>query len=92
MDMDVRRAIGHGVIQRHVTFKPLMHVPRLRNVDGNPTAVLGLFGVNEIARQGLESSIDEINLVLILLTGLPGPIDEWGRRAFRLWAATEQIL
>jgi hypothetical protein len=92
MDMDVCRAMGHGVIQRHVALKPLVHVPSLRNVDGDPTAVLGLFGVNEIARHGLESSIDGINLVLILLTGLPGPIDEWGRCAFRLWATTEQIL
>jgi hypothetical protein len=53
MDMDMRGAIRPGVIQQHVTLKALVQIPGLRDVDGNPTAVLGLFGANKIARQRL---------------------------------------
>jgi hypothetical protein len=81
MDMDMRGAIRPGVIQQHVTLKALVQIPGLRDVDGNPTAVLGLFGVNKITRQRLESSVNGINLVLIFVAGLPEPTDEWGRRA-----------
>jgi hypothetical protein len=49
MDMDMRSAIRNGVIQRHATLKSLVQIPSLSNVDGNPTAVLGLFGINIIA-------------------------------------------
>jgi hypothetical protein len=89
MDMDVRSAIRHGVIQRHVTLKSLVQISSLSHVDGNPTTVLGLFGINEIAWQRPESSVNGMNLVLILVAGLPGPTDEWGRRALRLGVTTE---
>ena len=49
MDMDMRSAIRNGVILRHMTFKALVHIPCLSNVDRNPTAVCGLFGINIIA-------------------------------------------
>jgi hypothetical protein len=76
MDMDMCSAVRNGVIHRHVTFKPLVHITRLGDVDGNPTTVLGLFGVNEIAGQCFESSVNGMDLVLIPIAGLPEPKDE----------------
>jgi hypothetical protein len=49
MDMDMRSAIRNGVIQRHATLKSLVQIPGLSNVDGNPTTILGLSGINVIA-------------------------------------------
>jgi hypothetical protein len=49
MDMDMRSAVRNGVILRHMPFKALVQIPSLSNVDGNPTAVLGLSGINVIA-------------------------------------------
>ena len=39
MSMEMRRAAGYGVLQMHVPLKPLMQIPGLRNVDGNPITV-----------------------------------------------------
>jgi hypothetical protein len=89
MDMDMRSAIRYGVIRGHVALKSLVQIPRLRNVDGKPTAVLGLFGINVIAGQRPESSVNGMNLVLILVAGLPEPTDEEGLRALRLQVTTE---
>jgi len=89
MDMDMRRAIRHGVSHRHVTLQSLVQISRLGNVDRNPTAVLGLFGINVIARQRPESSVNGMNLVLILVAGLPEPTDGQGLRALRLQVTTE---
>ena len=49
MDMDMGSAARHGVILRHMPFKALVQIPRLSNVDGNPTAIRGLLGINVIA-------------------------------------------
>jgi hypothetical protein len=49
MDMDMRSAVPNGVIHRHMTLKALVQIPGLSNVDGNPTAVLGLSGIYVIA-------------------------------------------
>ena len=49
MDMDMGGAIRNGVIQRYTTLQSLVQVPRLSNVDGNPTAVPRLSGINVIA-------------------------------------------
>ena len=49
MDMDVGSAIRNGVSQRHVTLKSLVQISSLSHIDGNPTTVLGLFGINVIA-------------------------------------------
>ena len=89
MDMDMRRAIRHGVTHRHVALQSLVQISRLSNVEGNPTAVLGLFGINVIARQRPESSVNGMNLVLILVAGLPEPTDGQGLRALRLQVTTE---
>lgn len=75
MDMDMRSAIRNGVIQRHVTLKSLVQISSLSNVDGNPTAVLGLFGINVIAWQRPERGVNGMNLVLIPVAGLPEPTD-----------------
>lgn len=42
MDMDMRRAARPGVILRDMPFQALVQIPRLGDVDGNPTAVGGL--------------------------------------------------
>jgi hypothetical protein len=78
MDMDMRGAIRNGVGQRHVTLKPLVQVAGLRNVERNPTTILGLLGINVIAGQRLESSVNGMNLVLIPGAGLPGPTEKQG--------------
>ena len=72
----MRSAIRNGVTRRHVTLKSLVQISRLSNVDGNPTTVLGLFGINVIAWQRPESSVNGMNLVLIPVAGLPEPTDE----------------
>ena len=72
----MRSAIRNGVTRRHATLKSLVQISRLSNVDGNPTTVLGLFGINVIAWQRPESSVNGMNLVLIPLAGLPEPTDE----------------
>jgi hypothetical protein len=89
INMDMSGTIRNRIVRRHVTFKPLVHVPSLSYVERHPTAVLGLFGIDEIAWQRSESSVNRVNLVLILLAGLPKPTDEWGWRALRLWVMTE---
>ena len=49
MRMNVGRAVLHGVLHRHMPLQPLAQIPRLRDVDRNPTPILGLPGINEIA-------------------------------------------
>ena len=49
VDMDMRRAVLDRVILAHMPFKPLVHIASLRHVDRNPSPVLGLSGINEIA-------------------------------------------
>ena len=53
--------------------RPLVQIAGLSNVDRNPTAILGLFGINVIAGQRLERRINRVNLVLIAFAGLAGP-------------------
>jgi hypothetical protein len=76
VDMDMRSAVRNGVIHRHVTLKPLVQIASLGDVYGNPITALNLFGINEIAWQRPESSINGMNLVLILVAGLPTPTDQ----------------
>ncbi len=89
MDMDMRSAIRNGVTHRHVTLKSLVQISRLSNVDGNPTPVLGLFGINVITWQRPESRVNGMNLVLIPIAGLPEPTDEQGLLALPLQVTTE---
>jgi hypothetical protein len=78
MDMHVRRAIGNGVSYRHVTLKPLVQIPGLSHIYGNPTAVLGLPGIDVVPGHRPEGSLDGMYLVWILLAGLPRPTGEPG--------------
>jgi len=89
VDMDMRSAIRHGVTHRHVTLQSLVQISGLSNVDGDPTAVLGLSGINVIAWQRPESSVNGVNFVLILVAGLPEPTDGHRLRALRLKVTTE---
>ena len=89
INMDMRGTIRDGVIRRHVTLKPLVHISSLSNIDRKPTAVLGLFGINEISWQRPESFVNGMNLVGIRFAGLPGPLKEWGGGALRLRGMTE---
>ena len=89
MNMDMSCAVLNGVAHSYVPLKPLVQIARLSNVDGNPTAILGLSGIDEIARQRLESSIDGMNFVKIRLPGLAGPIGERRNRALNLMATTK---
>ena len=83
MNVDMSSAILGGLLEFLVPLQPLVHIPGLRYVQRNPLPVLGLFGINVIAWQRPESSGNGMNLVLIPFAGLPGPTDEWGRRALR---------
>jgi len=89
MGMQMRSAVGNGILQLYVPLKSLMQIPSLRNVDGNPTAVLGLFGVDVKAWQRSKGSADGIDFVLILLAGMPGPIAGGGQCVIRTRVTTE---
>lgn len=67
--MKMCRSICNGILQRHVTFKPLMKVAGLRNVHRRPIAVGQLSGVNVNARQGSEDCAKRVYLELVLLAG-----------------------
>ncbi len=76
MGMEMSCAISNGVLHPHVPLEPLVQVAGLSDVDRNPIPVLGLSGVDVIARQRLESGIQGINLVWILLPGLARPFHQ----------------
>ena len=76
MDMDMRGAMRNGVIHRHVPLKPLVQIASLGDVNGNPITALNLFGINKIAWQRLETSLNGMNLILILVAGLATPTDQ----------------
>ena len=85
MDMDMRSAMRNGLIHRHVPLKRLLQIASLDDVNGNPITALNLFGINRIAWQGPENSVNGMNLVLILVAGPPTPTDQRRRRALRVW-------
>ena len=74
MGMEMCRPVGNGILQSHMTLKPLMQIPSLSDVDGSPTAVLVLPGININTGQRSKGRAEGIDLVLILRAGLPGPI------------------
>lgn len=76
MGMDMGRAVLNGVLHRHVPLQPLTQIPRLRDVDRNPSPILGLFGINEIAGCHLELGVECVNRVGIFLSRLAGPVDQ----------------
>ena len=81
MRVDVRSTSGHGILSAHVAFQPLTHVSTLSDVDRNPGPILALGCINEIAGHWLERSANGIDLILILLAGLAGPIHQRRRGA-----------
>ena len=88
MSMEMRRAVRDGVLQFQVTLQPLVQIPGLRNVNGNPITVRQQFGVNVNARQRSEGSVQGMNVEAIFFAGLPGPIVRVGR-ASRMGVTTE---
>ena len=89
MGMEMSRAIGDGVVHSHVPLEPLVQIARLSNIHRNPTPILRLAGIDVIARQRPERSLQGINLVGILLAGLAGPVLRSRRRVLRLPVTTE---
>ena len=92
MGMEISGAVGDGVVHSHVPLKPLVQVAGLRDIDRNPTPILGLSGIDINTGQCLECSVQRINLELILLPGLPRPVDVSRRCVFRLPVTTKQLL
>ena len=84
MGVEMRSAVGNGVLRLDVTFQPLVQIAGGSNIDRDPTTVLGLPGIDVIPWRRLKSSVKGITLVLILGAGLPGPIDQEGSAALRL--------
>lgn len=89
MGMDVGRAILNGIQRRHVPFQPLVQIPGLCDVDGNPTSICGLSGINEVAGPHLELRVNRVNRVGIFLSRLAGPLDQVRRRSLPRPVMTE---
>ena len=89
INMDMGRPILGGVLQFLMPLQSLVHISGLSYVERNPLPILGFFGIDVISWHRSEDSINGMNLVLILLAGLPRPTDEWGWRALWLWLTTE---
>ena len=89
MGMETSGAVGDGVGHSHMSLKPLVQVAGLRNIDRNPTAIFSSPGIDINAGQCLERSVQGINLELIPLAGLPGPVDVSRRCPLRLPVTTE---
>ena len=87
--MKMRRAIRNGILEVNVSLKPLMQVPRLRNVDGRPVAVGQLFGIDVNTGQRAESRVQRIDREGILCAGLTGPIEGGRQCVARMRVATE---
>ncbi len=88
MNMDMSCAIVRGVLQLPGTLQSLVQITGLSYVERNPTAVLRLFGVYVGGWQWAERSAQGMDLVLILVAGLAGPLERRSR-ALRLLAATQ---
>src|SRR5262249_31286712 len=89
MGMKMRRSTLNGVIQMHMALKPLVQIASLCNVDRDPGSIFGLPGIDVISGQGLEIRIQRIDLVGVLLSRLPRPVDEGRRRTLRLPVTTK---
>ena len=85
----MRGTMRNRVIHGDVTLKALVQIASLGDVNGNPITALNLFGINKIAWQRPESSVNGVNFVLILVAGLPEPTDGHRLRALRLKVTTE---
>ncbi len=84
MSVEVSGALLHGVTEAHMPFEPLVQIAGLSDIDRDPGAVVSLFGVDVVARQWPESSVEREDLILILLAGLTRPTNQSRTGAFRL--------
>ncbi len=75
MGVDMRRPVQNCGSNCNMTLQPLVQIAGLGNIDGNPIAIPGQFGINKVARLWLKNHIEGINLIEILLAGLPRPIE-----------------
>lgn len=89
MGMEMGGAVSDGVFHSHVPLEPLMQIARLRDVDRTPAPILILPSIDIKAGQWPESCIQRIHLVLILLAGLAGPLDERRSLTLRLPVTTK---
>ena len=89
VSMELSGAVGDGVVHSHVPLEPLVQIAGLRDIDRNATAILGLPGINVHAGQRLERSVQGMDLKLIQLSGLPGPVDTSRSLALRLPVTTK---
>ena len=87
--MEMSGAVGDGVFHSHVPLESLMQIARLRDVDRTPTPILSLPSIDVETGQWPEGSIQRIHLVLILLSGLTGPLDERRSCTLRLRVTTK---
>ena len=87
--MEMRRAIRYGILERNVSLKPLMQVPRLRNVDGRPIAFGQLFGIDVNTGQRAEGGVQRMDPEGVLRPGLTWPIVSGGQWVARMRVATE---
>jgi len=81
MGVNVSGAVGNGVVHVHVAFQPLVHASSLGNIDRNPVPILTLLRIDEVAGQWLKSSVNGVDLILILLSRLTEPTNVWRWRA-----------
>jgi len=90
--MDVRGASRQGVREPYLPLQPLVQIPRLGNVNGNPVPVRQPFGINVKARERSENGLRGVDLVAIFLAGLPGPLAHGGLGLPRMGVMTEKLL
>ena len=89
VSMKVGGAVLDDIIQPNMPFEPLVQVASLRNVDRDPSPILGLLRIDVIAGQRLEGSIKRMDFVLILLSGLPRPTNQCRRDFLGMPVMTE---
>ena len=89
MNMDMSRALRPGVRQADVPLQSLLQSAGLGDIDWHPGSVLGLSGINIVARHRLELSVEGVDLVWVLGSRLPNPFDGRRGRDLRLLVAVE---
>ena len=71
--MKMCRTVGDGILQGHMTFKALMEVAGLGDVDCRPIAVRQFPGIDVNPGQWSQDSMERVYLKLVILTGLSRP-------------------
>ena len=89
MHMNMSRALRPGVRQADVPLQSLLQSAGLGDIDWHPGSVLGLSGINIVARHRLELSVEGVDLVWVLGSRLPNPFDGRRGRDLRLLVAVE---